>query len=68
MNTRISQLFGVGLDVEIARINMRLVMIIQKRNDGLSLRNLLHICRTCDANNSGSLDRENFEKALKKYK
>jgi len=68
MNTRISQLYGVGLDVEISRINMRLVMNIQKRNDGLSLRNLLHICRTIDTNNSGSLDRDDFEKALKKYK
>lgn len=67
MNTRVSQLYGVGLDCEIKRINMTLVMNIQKRNDGLSLRNLLHIMKSHDKTNCGNLDREEFEKALRKY-
>ena len=45
MNTRISQLYGVGMDVEVKRINMRLGMQIQKKNDGLSLRNLANVLR-----------------------
>lgn len=68
MNTRVSQLYGVGTDVEVKRINMQLTMQIQKRTDGLSLRNLLSILRSLDATGQGVLDFEQFELGLKKYK
>ena len=68
MNTKVSQLYGVGTDVEVKRINMQIVMQIQKRNDGLSLRNLLSILRAQDATGSGCLDFDAFELGLRKYK
>ena len=68
MNTRVSQLYGVGTDVEVKRINLQLVMQIQKRNDGLSLRNLLSVLRAQDKDGSGVLDFEAFELGLRKYK
>ena len=67
MNTRVSQLYGVGLDVEVQRINMRYQMTIQKRTDGLTLRNLIACCQAVDSANTGVLDRDGFEKALGKY-
>lgn len=42
-------------------------MQIQKRNDGLSLRNLLQILASCDAEQCGMLDMETFAAGLKKY-
>lgn len=68
MNTRVSQLYGIGTDVEVKRINMQIVMQIQKRNDGLSLRNLLNFLRAQDKNGEGVLDFDGFELGLKKYK
>jgi hypothetical protein len=67
MNIKSSQLYGVGLDAEVRRINMKLQLVIQKKNDGLSLRNLHHHLKAQDTNNCGCLDREQFEKGLKKY-
>ena len=61
-------MYGVGLDVEVKRIKMHLVMQMQKKNDGLALRNLRAFFKKCDLNNSGALDIEEFEKALKMYK
>jgi len=68
MNTKVSQLYGVGLDVEIRRINMRLDMVIQKKNDGLGLKNLMHIMCNHDKSGAGCMEREQFEKALRAYK
>lgn len=68
MNTRVSQLYGIGTDVEVKRINCQIVMQVQKRNDGLSLRNLLSILRAQDKSNTGVLDFDAFELGLKKYK
>lgn len=69
MNTRVSQLYGVGIDVEVKRINMQLIMQIQKRKDDcLSLRALLSLLRQHDNNSTGVLDQETFEKALRKFK
>ena len=67
MNTRVSQLYGVGMDVEVKRINMRLGMQIQKKNDGLSLRNLANVLRACSGG-SDTMDFEQFEMGLRKYK
>jgi hypothetical protein len=68
MNTRISQLYGVGTDVEVKRINLQIIMQLQKRQDGLSLRNLLSSLRAQDPTNSGVLDFDAFELGLRKYK
>ena len=67
MNTRISQLYGVGMDVEVKRINMRLGMQIQKKNDGLSLRNLANVLRAV-SDGQDVMDQETFELGLRKYK
>ena len=69
MNTRVSQLYGIGINVEVQRICMQLTMQIQKRKDDcLSLRALLSVLRQHDKNGTGVLDQENFELALKKFK
>ena len=69
MNTRISQLYGIGINVEVQRICMQLTMQIQKRQDDcLSLRALHAIFRQYDNNNTGVLDQESFEAALRKFK
>jgi len=57
MNTRVSQLYGVGMDVEVKRICMRLCMQIQKKNDGLSLRNMCHVLKAA-CGGSDSMDQE----------
>ena len=61
-------MYGVGTDVEVKRINCQIVMQVQKRNDGLSLRNLLSILRAQDKSGSGVLDFDAFELGLRKYK
>ena len=68
MNTRNSQLYGVGLNVEVQRVNMKLQMELSKRTDGLSVRNLLHVFRLNDKDGSGVLSQDQFTKALKQYK
>jgi len=68
MNTLPGSFFGVGLDVETKRTNLQLQMKLQKRNDGLSLRNLLACLQAQDVDGSGALDFEAFEMGLKKYK
>ena len=68
MNTRGSQLYGVGADVEVRRICMQLTMQLQKRkDDGLTLRSLANVLRSHDSENAGVLDQETFEKALRKF-
>lgn len=68
MNTRGSQLYGVGADVEVRRINLQLIMQLQKRNDKvLTLRALTRNLKEHDAQNQGALDQETFELALKKF-
>lgn len=67
MNCKVSQLFGVGIDSEVTRVNMWIQMQIAKKNDGLSLRNLLNCLKKCDKDCSGSLDFEMFEKGLGSY-
>lgn len=67
MNTKISQLYGVGVEVEVQRINMQLVMKIQKANDTLGIRNLAEVMSKADTSNSGVMDFDAFEESLKKY-
>ena len=68
MNTKISQLYGIGVEVEVQRINMQLVMKLQKENDTLGIRNLASILKKADTESKGVMDFEEFEEALKKYK
>jgi Ca2+-binding EF-hand superfamily protein len=68
MNTRVSQYFGVGTNVEVQRINMQLCMKMQKKNDTLGVRNLAKTLAECDVDNKGVMDFEEFEEGLKKYK
>ena len=58
MNTKSSHLFGIALDSEIRRTNMKLQMQIAKKNDGLSLRNLLHVLCESDTSKQGYFDQE----------
>jgi hypothetical protein len=67
MNTRSSQLYGVGLDAEVRRIQMKIQMNIVKKNDGLSLRNMLSVFKLNDKEACGSVDMDVFTKSLKQY-
>lgn len=55
------------MDVEVKRINMRLGMQIQKKNDGLSLRNMVNVLKAVNGGQN-SMDQEQFELGLRKYK
>lgn len=60
-------MYGVGLDVEVRRINMQLIMQLEKRADGLTLRNLAACLSAQDAAGAGVLDFDAFVLGLKKY-
>ena len=60
-------MYGVGMDAEVTRINMHIQMSIAKKNDGLSLRNLLNVLSSVDKEKCGALDNEDFEKGLRLY-
>ena len=60
-------MYGVGLDTEVSRINMKLQMAISKKNDGLSLRNLLGVLKSFDKANCGDMDMDTFTKATRQY-
>lgn len=68
MNTKLTLLYGVGNEVEVQRINMQLVMKLQKTNDTLGIRNLAQVLTKADVEGKGVMDFEEFEEALKKYK
>lgn len=56
MNTKIGQLYGIGNDVEVRRINMQIVMKLQKTNDTLGIRNLCKILNESDVNGNGYMN------------
>ena len=71
MNTRGSLLYGVGADVEVQRIILQIQMQLQKRDlkkHGLVLKHLQKECAAQDKDNSGALDFDGFELALKKQR
>lgn len=68
MNTKLTLLYGVGAQVEVQRINMQLVMKLQKANDTLGIRNLAMVLQKADTEGKGVMDFDEFEEALKKYK
>jgi len=61
-----SQLYGVGLDIEVGRINNQFKMQIQKRG-GIGIRSLGVLFRRMDNNGNKKLDREEFTEALAAY-
>ena len=58
-----SQLYGVGLDIEVGRINNQFKMQIQKRG-GIGIRSLGVIFRRMDFNGNRKLDQQEFTEAL----
>ena len=61
-----SQLYGVGLNVEVGRINNQFKMQIQKRG-GIGIRSLGVLFRRMDNNGNRKLDQEEFTEALAQY-
>lgn len=58
-----SQLYGVGLDIEVGRINNQFKMQIQKRG-GIGIRSLGVIFRRMDFNGNRKLNQQEFTEAL----
>lgn len=61
-----SQLYGVGLNIEVGRINNQFKMQIQKRG-GIGIRSLGIIFRRMDHNGNKKLDQAEFTEALATY-
>ena len=61
-----SQLYGVGLNVEVGRINNQFKMQIQKRG-GLGIRSIGVLFRRMDNNGNKKLDQGEFTEALAQY-
>lgn len=56
-------LFGVGLDIEVKRINTQFKIQIQKKS-GVGIRSLAQIFRKADRNQNKKLDFTEFTQAL----
>jgi hypothetical protein len=56
-------LFGVGLDIEVQRINTQFKIFLQKKN-GVGIRSLASIFRKCDLNGNKKLEKDEFINAL----
>lgn len=54
-------LYGVGLDVQVEKINTELRLFVSRQKGGLSLRNLSKIFDSVDRNRNGKLDLEEFK-------
>ena len=63
IKNKMSQLFGVGLDIEVKRINNQFKMQIAKRG-GIGIRSLAVIFRQMDSQGRNRLDQEDFAQAL----
>ena len=59
-------LFGVGLDVEVKRINTNFKMMVAKKG-GMGIRSLGVIFRQMDNNGNKKLDIEEFTQALNTF-
>lgn len=58
-----SHLFGVGLDIEVKRINNNFKMQMAKKG-GMGIRSISKIFKQFDKNGNKKLDIEEFEQAL----
>lgn len=61
-----SQLYGVGLNIEVGKINNQFKMQIQKRG-GIGIRSLGVLFRRMDNNGNKKLDQAEFTEALAAY-
>ena len=59
-------LFGVGLEVEVKRIQTQFKIFLQKRQ-GVAIRDLAGILRKTDKKGSGKLNQNEFEAALNEF-
>lgn len=59
-------LFGVGLDIEVKRINTNFKILIQKKGSA-GLRSLAAILRKHDASGRKSLTKDAFTEALAEF-
>lgn len=59
-------LYGVGLDVEVLRINTQFKIQLQKRG-GIGIRSLAVIFKRLDSNGNNRLDLEEFTQALNDF-
>ena len=60
-----SQLYGVGLDIEVKKINNQFKMQIAKRG-GIGIRSIGRIFKQFDTNGNKKLDQQEFNDALNK--
>jgi len=56
-------LYGVGLNVEISRINTQFKILLQKKG-GIGIRSLAIIFKRLDSNGNNTLDKAEFTQAL----
>ena len=61
-----SHLYGVGLDIQVKKLNTEFKMQIQKRG-GIGIRTLGRIFRRMDNNGNKKLDMEEFTEALASF-
>ncbi len=60
-------LYGVGLNTTVNRINLEFRSFLAQNKGGTSVRNLKRIFKQFDADKSGRLDLEEFEKCLASF-
>jgi hypothetical protein len=60
-------LYGVGLEIEVKRINTQFKIFIQKRG-GVGIRALAAIFKKFDKNGNNTLNQEEFTQALADFK
>ena len=59
-------LFGVGLEIEVKRIQTRYKIFLQKKQ-GVPIRSLEGIFRKADKSGNGKLNQSEFEVALNEF-
>lgn len=60
-------LYGVGLNVQVQKINTEFRLYISKQKGGLNIRSLKEVFTQFDANRNGKLDIDEFQRGLNKF-